>query len=247
MYFNHMHTYHISYAAYPNDQDSTEDYIRTRRYMPEANGLRGTDLAPDYFRTGLFKTGVPHTITVIKRGQELFMHVRNDEKQMLCHWKNESLPPILEGRIGLRHMFTRSARYRDFRIFAPAADKSDRQPNSPEFGFVPTRPKVWATSATCGTKSVLAAGGITNYRDPRNELTAARSSRVRLSQYLPSRQLIWVSRQLYSWLHCPSLEVQPTQGDFRWSAGCCHLRLIFRQRLRVNTGTSRDRSQQNTS
>ena len=122
MYFNHMNTYHVSYAAYPNDKDSPEDYIRARRYMPEADGLRGTDLVPDYFRTGFFKTGVPHKITVIKRGQELFMHIHNDEKQMLCHWKNESFPPILEGRVGLRHMFTRSARYRDFRISVPAAN-----------------------------------------------------------------------------------------------------------------------------
>ena len=119
MYFNHMNTYHISYAAYPNADDATEDYIRARRYMPEAKGLRGTDLAPDYFRTGLFATGVPHKITVIKHEQELFMLVRNDEKQMLCHWKNEVFPPIVEGRIGLRHMYTRSARYRDFRISVP--------------------------------------------------------------------------------------------------------------------------------
>lgn len=117
-YYNHMNSYHISYAAYPNNDD-TEDYIRARRYMPEANGLRGTDLMPDYFRTGLFAPGVPHKITVIKHGQELFMLVRNDEKQMLCHWKNEAFPPIVEGRIGLRHMFTRSARYKDLRISVP--------------------------------------------------------------------------------------------------------------------------------
>ncbi len=118
-YFNHMNTYHISYAAYPNANDETEDYIRARRYMPEAKGLKGTDLMPDYFRTGLFAPGVPHKITVIKHGQELFMLVRNDEKQMLCHWKNEAFPPIVEGRIGLRHMYTRSARYRDFRVSVP--------------------------------------------------------------------------------------------------------------------------------
>jgi hypothetical protein len=47
------------------------------------------------------------------------MHVRNDEKQMLCHWDNQSLPPILAGRIGLRHMYTRGARYRDFRVSVP--------------------------------------------------------------------------------------------------------------------------------
>jgi hypothetical protein len=121
-YFNHMHTYHISYAAYPNAQDATEDYIRARRYMPEGKGLQGTDLAPDYFQTGLFQTGMLHRITVVKRGQELFMHIRNQRKQMLCHWKNDTFPPIVAGRIGLRHMYTRSARYRDFRISVPAAD-----------------------------------------------------------------------------------------------------------------------------
>ena len=116
MYFNHMNTYHISYAAYPNKDDQNEDYIRARRYMPESKGLNGTDLAPDYFKTGLFQTGVPHKITVIKHGQVLFMHVKNDQTEKICCWKNDSLPPIIEGRIGLRHMFTRSARYRDFHV-----------------------------------------------------------------------------------------------------------------------------------
>jgi hypothetical protein len=86
--------------------------------------LQGTDLTPDYFGTSLFKTGVPHKITVIKRRQELFMDIRNADKQMLCHWNNDSLPPIVAGRIGLRHMYTRSARYRDFRIAVPAAAES---------------------------------------------------------------------------------------------------------------------------
>lgn len=118
LYFNHMNTYHISYSAYAQDNaDPADDYIRARRYMPETGkGLLGTDLEPDYLRTGFFATGVPHRMTVIKKGDDLFMHVRNDEKEMLCHWKTDAFPPITEGRIGLRHMYTRSARYRDFRV-----------------------------------------------------------------------------------------------------------------------------------
>ena len=85
--------------------------------MPGARkGLKGTDLEPDNFRTGLFKTGVPHRITVNKKGNDIYMHIKNDEKERLCHWKNESFPPINEGRIGLRHMYTRGARYRNFRV-----------------------------------------------------------------------------------------------------------------------------------
>ena len=116
-YFNHMHTYHISYAAYPNTPGAGEDYIRARRYMPEHQGLKGTEVPPDYGQTGLFKTGVPHKITVIKHEQELYMYIRNAERELLCHWRNDLFPPIETGRIGLRHMFTRSARYRRFQVY----------------------------------------------------------------------------------------------------------------------------------
>lgn len=115
MYFDHMHAYHISYAAFPNNKDATS-YIRARRYMPEASGLRGTDLEPDYYPGGLFKKGVPHKITVIKKPRELFMRIKNAEQIYHCRMTNPDLPPIEEGRVGLRQMFTRSSRYKNFRI-----------------------------------------------------------------------------------------------------------------------------------
>jgi len=120
-YFQNMHTYHISYAAFgTQNHDPEEDYVRARRYMPSYSRLRNTDLKPDYARTGFFQTGVPHKITIIKKGDELFFHVANHEKQQLFHWKNDHLPPVFEGRIGLRHMYTRGSRYLQFRISKPA-------------------------------------------------------------------------------------------------------------------------------
>jgi len=115
MYFDHMQTYHISYAAFPNDEDTTS-YIRARRYMPNATGLKGSDLEPDYFPEGLFNTGVPHKITVIKKERDIFMKIENAEQTLYCHMSNPDLPAITAGRIGLRHMFTRSARYKNIRI-----------------------------------------------------------------------------------------------------------------------------------
>lgn len=117
-YFNHMNTYHISYAAFPNNEDSTQ-YIRGRRYMPNATGLQGSNLEPDYFPEGLFEPGVPHKITVIKKDLEIFMRIQNSEQDLVCHMKNVDLPAIHEGRIGLRHMYTRSARYQNIRISTP--------------------------------------------------------------------------------------------------------------------------------
>jgi hypothetical protein len=115
IYFDHMHAYHISYAAFPNNDDATS-YIRARRYLPDSAGLKGTNLQPDYYPQGLFQPGVPHKITVIKKARDLFMRIENAKQAYHCHMTNPDLPPIVDGRVGLRHMFTRSARYKNFRI-----------------------------------------------------------------------------------------------------------------------------------
>ena len=113
LYFDHMNTYAISYASFP------DKHIRARRYMPEKNGLKGTDLAPDYFPDGYFKTGVPHKITVVKKARDLFVRIENAEQTLYCHMSNPDLPEITEGRIGLRQMFTRAALYQNFRVSVP--------------------------------------------------------------------------------------------------------------------------------
>ena len=117
LYYNHMNLYHISYAAFPLDGKDRTPYIRGRRYLPETGkGIEGTDLKPDYFPVGLFEQGVPHQITVIKRGPDLFMRIKNDQQTYFCKMGNDALPEATEGRLGLRHMATRTSRYKDFRI-----------------------------------------------------------------------------------------------------------------------------------
>lgn len=117
LYFNHMNLLHISYAAFPNDEDTTQ-YIRGRRYMPEiGKGLNDTDLKPDYYPVGLFKPGVLHHMTVIKKDNQIFMRVENSEQTCFFVMSNSDLPPVVEGRIGLRQMYTRSALYKNFRVY----------------------------------------------------------------------------------------------------------------------------------
>lgn len=115
-YINHMHAYHLSYAAYPNSGEQRISYLRARRYMPEAEGLKGTEMVPDYETEGFFAQGVPHHITVVKKDRELIIRVENPNKVGHFHFTNAQLPAITEGRVGLRHMFTRSARYANFQI-----------------------------------------------------------------------------------------------------------------------------------
>lgn len=114
-YYSKMHTYHISYAAFTNDNKITPGYIRARRYM--ADKLEGTEIKPDYSPEGFFEPGVKHHFTIIKKGQELFMHISNNVNKKLCYWNNRELKPINKGRIGLRQMATRQSRYENIKIF----------------------------------------------------------------------------------------------------------------------------------
>ena len=120
-YFNNMHTYHISYAAFPYNNDSlNNDYIRLRRYNPNKEGLKGTDVPGDLFKTGLFKTGVPYHIQVFRYDNHIEMHIQNNlnaSEQLICKWDVSMFPPCEAGRIGLRHMYTRNARYKNIKVW----------------------------------------------------------------------------------------------------------------------------------
>jgi hypothetical protein len=117
-YFNHMQLYHLSFAAFENDNnDPKADYVRARRYAPETGrGLAGTELLPDYNQTGLFQPGVKHHFTVIKTGNDLWMEVSNADKTKLFHWKTEAFPLLNSGRIGLRLMGSRSSQFSNFKV-----------------------------------------------------------------------------------------------------------------------------------
>ncbi|MFA5046028.1 MAG: hypothetical protein WC542_08875 [Paludibacter sp.] len=118
-YFEHMHAYHISFAAYENDNLNPEnDYIRARYYLPErGKGLNGTEMKPDYSRTGLFKSGVLNHITIIKNGDDIFMKIKNSGKEQICRWKTNNFPALNSGRIGLRLMGSRVSEFGNFRVF----------------------------------------------------------------------------------------------------------------------------------
>lgn len=116
-YFNNMNTYHLSFAAFGNNRDDSRQYIRGRRYLPNRTGLKGTDMVPDYFPPEtIFAPGVPHRFVVIKKGREMFVRIENPELTYYCHFTNQELPPVNEGRIGLRHMAARSAVYKNLRV-----------------------------------------------------------------------------------------------------------------------------------
>lgn len=116
-YFNNLNTLHISFAAFPNNEEM-QDYIRVRRYpvMPDKN-FRELEVEPTYFNTGLFKPGITYRITVIKTNERLYFNVVSKEDSESYSWDTSHLPPLKEGRFGLRHMYTRSAIYSNIKIY----------------------------------------------------------------------------------------------------------------------------------
>ena len=117
-YFETMKLLHISYAAYGADDNGPEDdYVRCRRYPKDPDGeFSKTEIKPDSFRTGLFRTGETVHITAIKKADCLFFNVKGVDKEKLFAWQSPLIGEVTEGRIGLRHMWMKSARYENFTV-----------------------------------------------------------------------------------------------------------------------------------
>ncbi|MDO3695447.1 DUF1961 family protein [Wenyingzhuangia sp. chi5] len=118
-YYKNMKTLHISYAAYGSkNTDAKNDYIRVRQYpvLEGQNFNTSTEINPAYFNTDLFIPNETYKITVIKTNTHLYFNVAGKNNSKLFTWK---LPKnkVEEGRIGLRHMFTRSAQYYNFKVY----------------------------------------------------------------------------------------------------------------------------------
>lgn len=113
-YFENMNALHVSYAAFGSDGT----YVRARRY-PKKNGQRfkSTQITPSYDGEGEFKTGQTYHITAIKLADKLTFQVESKDGTEAFDWDITTVPPITEGRVGLRHMYTRSSVYKDFKVY----------------------------------------------------------------------------------------------------------------------------------
>ena len=119
-YFTNMKALHISYSSFENDNnDSKKDYVRVRQYpvVKGQNFNTTTEIPNAFFETGLFKTDETYKITVIKTNEKLYFKVAGKNSSKLFCWDLKNQPSLLEGRIGLRQMATRSALYKDFSVY----------------------------------------------------------------------------------------------------------------------------------
>jgi len=117
-YFNNMNLWHVSYAAFGNgNEKDKKDYMRARRYpVLKGKNFKATEVGASYDDTGFFKDDITYHMTVIKKDDVLYIKVEGDGKSSIFNWDFSEHPRIKEGRIGLRHMWTRSSKYANFSI-----------------------------------------------------------------------------------------------------------------------------------
>lgn len=115
-YFLNMHALHISYST---TGPKRSHYVAARRYpAKELNDfLHGTLIQPDYQNVDLFKQGETYHITAVKQDNRLTFTAERNGKTHSFEWDLSTFPAVTEGRIGLRHMWTRSSRYKDIKIY----------------------------------------------------------------------------------------------------------------------------------
>ncbi|WP_418263702.1 DUF1961 family protein [Flavobacterium faecale] len=116
-YFNNMNLLHISFAAFNNSGDGSF-YVRARRYPTQKNvKFEDMRIKPSYDMDGYMKSNQKYHITTIKTDKSLFFKMESIDGVKLFYWDISTLPSLKEGRIGLRHMATRTAIYKNFKVY----------------------------------------------------------------------------------------------------------------------------------
>ena len=79
--------------------------------------MDGTMIQPIYEDIHLFKPGETYHVTATKEGSRLTFAAERDGKTNTFQWDTSAFPPVTEGRVGFRHMWARSSRYQNIRVF----------------------------------------------------------------------------------------------------------------------------------
>lgn len=117
-YFEHMDMLHLSFAAFGNNDDEPDDYLRVRRYPVRADrDFSQIEVEGTVHKTGLFLPGKPYAVTLVKTTDALGLHICGDGKELYHCWDISGVEPTVEGPFGIRHMWQKHAIYKDLKIF----------------------------------------------------------------------------------------------------------------------------------
>ena len=116
-YFLTMNLLHISYATTGPIRSL---YVSARPYpaLSVETFNESTLITPVYEDVRLFAPGHTYHITVTKLGNQLRLVAERGGRAKTFEWTIPDNPLIESGRIGFRHMWGRSSKYENIRIFA---------------------------------------------------------------------------------------------------------------------------------
>lgn len=116
-YFEYMDLLHFSFAAFGNNDDASDDYLRVRRYpVREDRDFSQMEVEGTVFNTGLFLPGKTYRLSLIKTSDELALHIEGDGKTLYHHWDISAVEPTKSGPFGIRQMWQKQARYKNIKI-----------------------------------------------------------------------------------------------------------------------------------
>ncbi len=117
-YFENMDLLHVSFAAFGNDNDDTEDYIRVRRYpVREDRDFNQMEVDGTIFNTGLFIPDQAYHVTFIKTKDQLAMEITGGDKPLYHVWDISTVEETVDGPFGIRQMWQKHSRYQNINIY----------------------------------------------------------------------------------------------------------------------------------
>ncbi len=117
-YCRYMEPIHISFAGYPMvNTDPKRDYLRVRKYPEQGVTFHEMEVEPTYYNTNLFLPYITYKVIIIKTDDELYMSVVGGGRDACYRWNLSDKRKVEEGRMGMRHMNTRSAYYKNFKVY----------------------------------------------------------------------------------------------------------------------------------
>jgi hypothetical protein len=124
-YFLNMNALHISYST---TGPKRANYVAARRYPSEDQEqfMESTLIQPIYENVDLFLPGETYHITASKEGSLLSFTAERDGTVHSFEWDTSGFPAVTAGRIGLRHMWSRSSRYQNIRVFQKHVNSAQR-------------------------------------------------------------------------------------------------------------------------
>ena len=117
-YFEKMDMLHLSFAAYGNNDDTPDDYLRVRRYPVRGDrSFSQIEVEGTVHNTGLFLPEKTYKMSMVKTLDTLALWIDGDGQSLYHCWDISKVDPTESGPFGIRQMWQKHSRYKNIKIY----------------------------------------------------------------------------------------------------------------------------------